>query len=647
MRLSRRVKVAASLSAIAFLASSCTEIETRDILHSDPPTAGHNVTMQYTISATPDGNGETNQITMRGFNEASPMPWLTTGFGKAANSRTQTAQVTGADGTAINALSMNKWGNTVGLTEYLDSQSATFEQRDAFGNRVCGAKVRLNFKPNLAQQILHDKYRRAWDALFYYSVPCTDVAQPVSTTETPVTESTEAPPPAVTKPNTKLDISKAKLLGLVINQQFVPRVTGKPIVYNRGHSVTIVGGRAARYKGGWWQMPSSQLSASNMIIDIVGDLDKHEWLSFGNKDNGSLVYSAGDADVYASLNRIFLNRQSAYLVNFRAKPGDPWKRILVNPVYNTEWNDLSQQWHALTGKSMPNIDDMVDQNTGLPKDINDPNTESSKNLKEIEKAGCQNCPNPELEQIQLIDATENSPTEGEPLKVITFRGWLGANSSLMFVSDGLPGRVDDYKDDAESRRKELGMNSCPIKRDENGNRLDAAHQYPTDPAHINDPNGCMTLLREGALWDVLTNKADAFGFDLVGQFRVQDNSTWASHCSGSGENTTCTLDPIERKLDAAYMFTDAQDKMLESCTALQILGEVGMRTFGLSYASGAYDGSGLDFAMAQSVVYNGYFTNMADPNKPFNVEKLFALDARALQLPGTLGEAIQYLYSNN
>lgn len=647
MKPSRRAKLTVLLSVLAFLASGCTEIEARDILHSDPPTAGYDVTMQYTISATPDGNGETNQITMRGFNESSPMPWLTTGFGKAANTRTQTAQITAADGTAINALSMNKWGNTVGLTEYLDSQSATFEQRDAYGNRVCGAKVRLNFKPNLAQQILHDKYRRAWDALFYYAVPCTDVAQPVATTGAPATESTETPTPVVNKPATKLDISKAKLLGLVINQQFVPRVTGKPIAYNRGHSVTIVGGRAARYKGGWWQMPASQLSASNMIIDLVGDLDNHEWLSFGNKDNGSLVYSAGDADVYASLDRIFLNRQSAYLVNFRAKPGDRWKRVLVNPVYNTEWNDLSQQWSALTGTSMPNIDDMVDKNTGLPKDINDPNAQNSKDLKEIEKAGCQNCPNPELEQLQFIDMTKGSRTYNQPLFVMTIRGWLGGNRSLVFFSDGLPGKLDSYKDEAESRRKELGMNSCPIKRDANGNRLDDAHQYPTDPEHTNNPNGCMTQLREGALWDVFTHKADSFGFDVVGQYSVRDNSTWASHCSGSGENTTCTLDPIERKLDAAYMFTADQDKMLKVWTILQLLGEVGMRTFGLSYASGAYDGSGLDFAMAQWIVWAAYYLNMADPNKPFNVEKLFALDARALQLPTTLSEAGQYLYSNN
>ncbi|HSX01620.1 MAG TPA: hypothetical protein VLF67_05255, partial [Candidatus Saccharimonas sp.] len=176
---------------------------------------------------------------------------------------------------------------------------------------------------------------------------------------------------------------------------------------------------------------------------------------------------------------------------------------------------------------------------------------------------------------------------------------------------------------------------CPIQRDENGKQLDDAHQYSSED--------CARWLREGALSDMLTQNPNNFGFDLVGQFQVRDNSSWASHCTGSGKDTYCTLVATNRRLDASYLFTDAGDKLHKAWTILQLLGEVGMRTLGMSYASGVYDGNGLDFAMAQPQVYNAYYTNMADPAHPYNPELLFGLDARALQLPNTLGEAAGFL----
>jgi len=638
----RRLRVAAAALTVAVMAAGCGLFgdDSRVLLRSDPPIAGYNGSMLYSINATPNGDGEKNEIVYRGVNGASPMPLLSTTFGKGASSRTQTAQLTSGDGTAINVLSMNKWGINVGLTDYLDSQIATYEQRDALGNRVCGAKVRLDFKPNIAQVVKSDKYRRAWDALFYYTIPCGDTTIPATTNPTDATAADKDKPkvPTITKPNTVLDLSKAKFLALVIDQQMTPRVTGKPILFNRGHSVTVVGGRAATFVGGWWEAPAGLLNASNTVIDLVKDLDQHEWLSFGNPSNGDLVYSAGDADVYLSLKRIFLNRQSAYLVNFRSDPSQPWKRVLVNPIYNFEWNDFSQNYHALKGEKMPDIDDMVDQNTGLPKNIDKPDEDDSKKLKEIETAGCQNCPNPTLEQIQFVDATDGSSTNGKPLYAMTIRGWLGSQSSLVMFGK-VPDKVDSYMGQAENHRKQLGMTDCPIQRNEKGEKLDDDHQYSKED--------CARWLREGALWDMLTHDASTFGFDTVGQFRVRDNSSWASNCTGSGENTSCNLVATNRRLDAAYMFTDTDQKLAKSWTILQLLGEVGMRTLGMSYASGQYDGSGLDFAMAQPQVYNSYYTNMADPAKPYNPELLFALDARALQLPQTLGQAGNYLYGLN
>jgi|GEM_PF-2242941 len=647
-----RIAMAAVASSLVLTACSAFQDDASVLLRSDPPMTGYTGSMLYDVKSSPNGDGEINSIQFRGVNNASPMPLLTTTYGKGVNSNTQLAQITSGNGTAINVLSMNRWGTNVGLTDYLSAQVATYEQRDAFGNRVCGAKVRMDFKPNIAQVVRKDKYRRAWNTLFYYTIPCGDTViqanAPVQDTtssqtgddaasQTDTTSQTDKPAQktqTVVKPNVVLDFTKAKLIAQVVDQQTTPRVTGKPIFFNRGHSVTIVGGKAASYRGGWWQSPAGLLSASNLVIDQVKDLDKNDWLKFADYNHGQLVYSAGDADVYASLDRIFHDRQSSYLVNFRDSPNKPWKRVLVVPKYNYEWNDLKQNYKALKGQDMPDIDDMVDQDTGLPKDIDDPSTEDSKVLKEIETAGCQNCPNPTLEQIQFVDATDGSSSYNKPLYAMTIRGWLGSQSSLVMFGR-VPDSVDSYMDRAEKHRQELGMTSCPVQRDENGKKLDDSQQYSKDD--------CARWLREGALWDMLTGDASKFGFDTVSQMRVRDNSTWASHCSGSGESTSCNLVPTERRMNAAYMFTDTGDKLAKSWTIMQLLGEVGMRTLGMSYASGAYDGSGMDFAMAQPQVYNSYFSNMQDSANPYNPELLFALDARALQLPQTLGKAGQYL----
>jgi hypothetical protein len=607
-----------SLAAIAALAAGALLAgcglfgdEPKILLRSDPPVNGMVIAGKYVIQ--PDGAAETNQIEIKGMNGASPMPIVTTTFERGASSISQTATVTSPNGGRIAALSMVKRDIKFGLTEVLRSQVATYEQRDQNGNRVCGARVRLTWQPLLAQQVLKDKYRRAWDALFYYSVPCT--AEPAS--------------PAAT-----LNLAGARFLGLVISQQFTPRIVfGRPSFFNRGHCVTVVGGKPARLGGSWWQTNAGILNASNLVLGLVKNLDQHEWLDLTDEyADSDLVYSAGDADVYVSWRRLFLNRQSDYLVHFRAKPEDPWQKILVHPEYNKEWNDFSQNWKALTGTQRPKLDDLVDKETGLPKNIDKPDEESYQQLKEIETAGCQNCPNVDLEQIQFVN-----PDTKQPLYAMTIRGYLGSQSSLVLFGR-VPGSLQDLLGEAESRREGAGFTQCPIRRNEKGEKLADDEQYSS--------KDCARFLREGSLWDLLTQNPAKANADVVGQFQLRDNSSYASQCTGSGDSTVCETVVTSRRLDASYLFTDSGPKLRKAWTVLQLLGEVGMRTLGMSYASGAYDGSGLDFAMAQMLVPNAYYSDLASKENPYNNELVFGLDARALQLPTTLGEASANLYGS-
>ncbi len=601
-------EVALVAGLIVATLAACGLGSDRILLRSDPPVNG--MVIAGTYIQQPSGDSEINKIEFKGMNAVSPMPLVATTFERGASSVSQTSTVTAPNGGQIAALSMVRREIRFGLLEVLKSTVSTYEQRDQKGNRVCGAKVRLTWQPLLAQQVLHDRHRRAWDALYYYEVPCS----------------------AATSPAAAHDLAGAKLIGLVISQQVTPRITfGRPSFFNRGHSVTVVGGKPARLGGGWWQTNAGILNASNQVIAITKNLDEHEWLDLtGEFADSGLVYSAGDADVYTSWRRLFLDRQSDYLVHFRADRSLPWQRVLVHPTYNKEWNDYSQNWKALTGKNRPKLDNLVDKDTGLPKNLDKPDEDSYKQLKEIETAGCQNCPNVDLEQIQFIN-----PETKQPLYAATIRGYLGSESSLVLFGQ-VPGSPKGYLDKAEARRKDAGFTQCPIRRDENNKPLDDDEQY--------DPDDCAKLLREGSLWDMLTKDPSKAGADVVGQFQVRDNSEYASRCTGSGDSTTCETVVSQRRLNASYLFTDSGPKLHKAWTVMQLLGEVGMRTLGMSYASGAYDGSGLDFAMAQPQVPTAYYSDLAAKDNPYNPELVFELDARALQLPATLGEAGAILY---
>ncbi|MBI5466455.1 MAG: hypothetical protein HY974_04155 [Candidatus Kerfeldbacteria bacterium] len=605
-RLGRWTGAGLVLALVAILAAGCLESDQSILLRSDMPTNGLDVGVTYRIEAAPDGSSEINQAVLQGLNEVSPMPLLTTTFGKGAGTRTQMVQATTANGLAANVLGMNKPSVNFGLTKFEEVQPANYEFRDAAGNRLCGVKVRMNFKPNLIQQLKNNP--RSWDALWYYDVPC----------------------PASPDPD-RVEISQAHFRALVINQQWQFRITGKPIVFNQGHSVTIVGGKPAAIPPGWWETNASAttndtiLGAQKLLRSMVADLDTSPkpWLAFkadGPFADSQLIYSAGDANKVFTLQRAFLNRQTDYVVNLRSDPAKAWRTIVVHPVYNYEWNDFGQNWEAIKGHNPFKIDDRLNAQ-GFPKDPNDDV------IKEIETEGCQNCQNATLEQIQLRDGAT-----GRILYGMTIRGYIGAESSLVMFG-GIPdkGSLGKYEAVGEKLQKNEGYTDCPTRYDENGNALSSDQQ-------LSDKR-CAELLREGAMWRFITENPDRLGFDLVSQYRVRDNSTWKQVCSGSGDNTSCSLVADESKLNATYLFNT--QNVMKPWTVLQMLGEVGVRSLGLSYVSGPGTGSGMLFAMAQSLMRQQYKNGVTNP------EMVFAFDARALQLPATIAAAEQILFGPN
>ena len=599
MSLTRRrwPRVTAMLIFVVLSASACGLFSSPKtiLIRSDMPTQGMQEQISYVLTANPDDTSETNVSQLTGMNGASPTP-MTTTFGKGAGARTEIVQIAGTDGSMHNVLSMTKQTVGFGLTRSLVASLATYQMRDVKGDQVCGAKVELDFQPSFLQ--LFSTRGQGWDAVFLYNVPC-----PAS------------------DPTGSLDIAHATLDGLIISQQTVLRITGKPIFMNRGRSVTVVGGPPAALRPGWWEvnaLPHSNnsiLGAADMVRSMVSDLNTSPtpWLGFnpnGRFASSQLVMSTGDADQY-NLKRIFLNRQSDYMVYFRSAPTDPWHSIDVHPIYNYVWNDWSSLFAAVNGFNPLNVDSKIGAD-GYPKDPNDPV------LKEIERNGCQNCANAELSQIQFRDGNS-----GRVLYAITLRAYYGANSTLIMYGK-VPQALNSLEAQASAQRKSEGVNTCPVQYSNTGN-VDVA-----------DP--CVDLLREGAMWNLITENPQSFGMDEVGQFEVRDNSQWANQCSGSGQDTTCTLVPQNRQLNADYMFDNPDATAAWDMTQLE--GPVGMDTLGSGYTSGPGTGDGMAFALAQSVVKWDYFHGITDP------AVVFALDGPD-QLPSVLASAWTAMQNNN
>jgi hypothetical protein len=139
-------------------------------------------------------------------------------------------------------------------------------------------------------------------------------------------------------------------------------------------------------------------------------------------------------------------------------------------------------------------------------------------------------------------------------------------------------------------------------------------------------------VREGTIWNFLKDNPNTVQADLFVQYRFQDNTTWAPiPCSDGG---TCGYTPIDWNLTASYFFDGGTR---DPYMLTNLLGEVGVRTLGFSYASGRYEGTGILFALANRELYDRYYQG-------FQQEDVFMLDARAMQLPDHLAEG--WIYAN-
>jgi hypothetical protein len=283
---------------------------------------------------------------------------------------------------------------------------------------------------------------------------------------------------------------------------------------------------------------------------------------------------------------------------------------VIQPSYLSPWNDLEQSYKLYTGDSLPDINSLVDSN-GLP--TLDKDGVPSDDLKKVETAGCQNCSNPKLSMIQI----KSGPNTVDYSMAI--RSWYGANSSVVLFGRGLQGDPTKVLNSASPDNQV----QCPTTTDSNGN------------VQTMGDDQCANWRKNAAFIQMITGDPTKIGADLVGDFQVANNGTFASQCTGSGKDTTCTMVPVENKLSASYLFDDNGAKLQNAWAAMQLLGPVGMDTLGMSYASQPYDGSGLNFAMLQSL--SGYWYQGDITKTPWTV---FALDARALTIPGAIDQSL-------
>jgi len=576
-------------AGLSLTAVACSSSDSDIVLRSDPQTYGMVVSTQYTIEGAPDNSSETNVSITQGMGNSSPLVGkISTTFGKGAGTSTETVEITGKNGVNDTALAMSRRTRKFGLSNAMRVDTTTYDAHDHDGHRVCGAKVRINMEPSIAgTYILGEGDGRSWEILMYYNVPCS-------------------------QDGADMPLSQATLIAASINQSFVLRVTGDPVIFNRGHSVTITGGPLAGLTGGWWDYNESVVAVAKRVGELVHELStsKTPWLGFnpGAKYGSSqIVYSAGDADQY-NLKRLALNRQTAYKVNVRRAPTDQWTTLMIQPSYLSPWNDLEQSFKLFGGESLPNINKLVDDN-GMPK-LKDGVPDG--NLKKIETAGCQNCSNPKLSMIQI------KSDDGASLYSMAIRAWYGADSSLVLFGRGLQGDPSKVLNSAST-----GGLDCPAKVDDDGT------------THSMSDDQCTNWQKNAAFLKLVTGDPSKVGADVVGTFRVDNNGTFASQCSGSGDSTSCTLVPQENKLAASYQFNSNGRELQKAWAADQLLGPVGMDTLGLSYASVPYGGSGMNFAMLQSIMRFWYQGNITD--SPWMV---FALDARALTIPGAIDQSL-------
>ncbi|HNS65695.1 MAG TPA: hypothetical protein PKJ26_04330, partial [Candidatus Woesebacteria bacterium] len=422
-----------------------------------------------------------------------------------------------------------------------------------------------------------------------------------------------------------MQLEEATLRAVVLNQVWQARIASGSFFFNWGHSVTAVGGPAALLPGGWWlhwDLPNTTddtMGAAQLVNAMVLDLESSAtpWVEFtpgGQFDSAYLIYSAGDADQYATWNRIFLNRQQEYVALYRPNKLTPWDWVTVKPVYNYEWNDVAQNLAALRGWNRADPMHGKLDSTGMPKDIND------SVVKELERIGWMNAPNASLEQIQIVGS------DGVVKYAMTVRAFIGASDTLVMFGPAAPPRLAEV----QAQTPETQNLPMPILYDEKGAPLPANQQQFT-------PEQWARWQRESTMWNFLRDNPKAVGSDLQVQFRFKDNTSWAPiYCHDSdGNRYVCGYRPVEWDLSTAYYFDGGNVK--EAWLVMQLLGEVGVRTLGMSYASGLYQGTGMLFAMAQVVHHDEFFSG-------YEPESIWTFDARASQLPERLAEAWEVIH---
>lgn len=578
-----------SLVACEFLALAS------DWTRRDMPTDNLKQVVTYNLRGPAGTEQEINQAYLRGVNENTPRLLQEVKFDRMSGSKTQDVRVTLPDGRIYQALGMIKTKRFGGLTHYMTLEPATYAGVDINDQAVCGAKIRLDFNRNLVQYA--DVKHRDFQSLWYYDIPCSRDGKEF-----------------------KLAIEDAKLRALVLNQVWQARIAAGSFFFNWGHSVTAIGGPPAEFPGGWWthwDLPGTTnydaVGAVQIVNDMVHDLEssKQPWVEFkadGPFKDTYLIYSAGDADQYANWNRILLNRQREYAVLHRPDPQTPWDFVTIKPVYNYEWNDAHQQLAGLRGwDPLDPMHGRLDE-SGMPKRADDTA------IKELERVGWMNAPNASLEQIQFKGPDEKI------LYAMTVRAFIGASDTLVMFG---PAKPDLSEIRAQTPSGEVLP--MPILYDEKGKALAGSSQpYTTEQWAL--------WQRESTMWNFIKDNPGAVGADLLVQYRFSDNTTWAPiPCPDGG---ICGYKPIEWNLATSYYFDgDVQKAWLIS----QLLGEVGVRTLGMSYASGRYEGTGMLFGMAQ-VVHRGEFFAGYGP------ESIWTFDARASQLPDRLTESWALLH---
>ncbi len=567
-------------------------------LRSDMPTSGLQDVATYTLEGPASNpNQQVNQLELRGVNDYSPLLWQTTIFDQISGIKTQDVLVHGQE-----VLGMAKIERCLGYTGFSCVETATYWVEAPTGP-VCGLRVRMKFNRNLMQ------YRGSelndFDALFAYDVPCT--------------QGNGEP---------QLLIDQARLRSLTVSEVWQARIATGSFFFNWGHSVTVVGGLPSLLTPRWWEhgdLPGTEndsLGVAWMLNHLVNDLSSspNPWVEFtpGGTFEGSgsyAIYSAGDADQYATFNRALLNRQEEYVVLYRPNRETSWDFVTIRPVYDWEWNNAGRQLAILRGwirgsDSSSNIFNNRLNEVGLPKNASD------SVIAEVQRIGWMNAPNASLNQIQFISS------EGEVLYAMTVRAFVGAADSLVVFGAPPPARASI---DAQVPQNEIPP--VPVLYNEKGERL-SVEQQPYTAQQWAD------FQRESTIWNWLKDNPDALGADLFVQYRFEDGTEWAPiPCSDGG---TCGYRPVEWRLATSYFF-DGQVR--KPWLVMNLLGEVGVRTLGISYASGRYEGTGMMFAIA-----NREFYNLATSGG-MSQESVFMLDSRAMTYPDTLAEAWASLHN--